>query len=1127
MFAQNPCMKFFRLYALTLLSYWFLPVSATAGASKKFPPGGRTYAAHSVLASGNWYKLAITRQGIYRIDVPLLNSMGINASSLKDVRLFGSGGQMLPEDNSSARPDDLPEVALLRTDDYLLFYATGPNSWAYQGSTYNHTLNLYSDTSYYFLTLNPGGKTIATDNSEPAATVNSNAFDYHDFYESDSLNFLASGKEWWGTLFTNLQTTRTVNFTLPSTPTSLKIATRVAARSLSSSRFSVLVNNFNIGNLDLQPVTGDIFEAFATTANGSFASPQVSSTTIPVSLNFTPGGSDGQGWMGWLELTARCPLQLPAQEPLFFRDMNTVGAGQTALYQISGTDNMMVWDITDALNPVQLKIHAVAGGQAFSRDCSTLHEYMATNSKGWLTPRYIGTVANQDLHALSGAGLLIITIPALVGQATQLAAYHNAHDGLTTQVVTVNDIYNEFGSGSPDPTAIRDFIKMCYDRGNLQNVLLFGDASYDYKQRVSGNTNLVPTWESGISTDPLNAFPSDDFYGFLGDGDDINNGGLQNLLKVPVGRLPVQNTSQANVVVNKIIQYTQPANFGGWQQHITFVADDGDDNLHLQDAESMSTISAQQWPAGVINKIYLDAYPKVSDASGSRYPAVNNAIAEDIFNGTLIWNYTGHGSYSRLAEEVIMEQSTVAAWNNGNRLPLFITATCDFAAFDNPSYTSLGEQVLLQENGGGIALMTTTRDVFAASNKVLNANFLDAQLTPGPDGRMPTLGQAAMTGKNMTYISSPDIANNRKFQLLGDPALTLAFPSYKVLTDSLQSDTLSAYGMYTLKGHIADASGQPQNDYTGTVLTTVYDKPALQYTRGNDGGSTPAPFYLQQNVLYKGQQSIQNGKFTCTFVVPADISYQLGAGMISYYASNGVTAAGGADQAVQVGGTSPDAGTDSEGPQIKAYLDNTSFRDGDLTGQNPVLLLHLYDEHGINTTGYGIGHDLVATLDHNADQYYILNNFFVADLDSYEQGTVTFPFYGLAEGKHTLSIRAWDTYNNSDTALLLFRVVNTSKPTIQDAACFPNPFRDQTSFTFLHNQEGQQLDVTVRIFTTDGKQIKIIQHTINASGSRYVGANWNGNNDAGSRMPPGIYIYSLMVKVNGKTTILGGKVVLL
>jgi hypothetical protein len=1114
MFVQIAGMKFFYLSCLLFLCCRIPPVSGKDGTGKP----------HSVLATGNWYKLAVTKQGIYKIDVPRLAAMGISTSSLSSagIRLFGSGGQMLPENNAISRPDDIPELGFIVEDggdgmfngsDYLLFYAPGPHSWLYQAGNYSHTANLYSDTAYYFLNISATtGKRVTQDNSESVATNTSNTFDYRSFYENDSINFLSSGKQWWGTVFSNVQPVRTIGFALPATPASLKISTRVAARGLNTSNFSVEINGSSIGKLSLSPISGNIFEAFASLASGSFPATG-NSTNVPVTLRYT---GDGQGWLDYITVQARCPLQLN-QEPLFFRDATSIG--QTTQFSLSNaTDQTTIWDITDPLQPIQVKTRLTGNTLSFTRNTTSLHEYVAFTNQGFGQPKFIGMVPNQDLHDISDVNMLIVTTPALMGAASRLAAWHNAHDGLTTRVVAVNDIYNEFASGSPDPTAIRDFVKMCYEKGDLKYLLLFGDASYDYKHGV----NMVPTWQSTISTDPINAYPSDDFFGFL--DNDINDNGTTNLLKIGIGRLPAQKASEGEILVDKIIHYYDAANFGRWQQHITFVADDEDDNLHLQDAEYMSDLAQQQWPAGRINKIYLDAYPKVADASGSRYPAVNTAIAEDIYNGTLIWNYTGHGSYSRLAEEVVVDESSLDTWKNGSKLPLFITATCDFAPFDNPAYTSLGEQILLKENGGGIALMTTTRAVFAASNKVLNANYLQALLSPD----MPTLGEAAMRSKNLTYSTYSDIPNNRKFQLLGDPALTLAFPKYHVVTDSINADTIKALGKYTVSGHLEDEQGTPQTTYKGTLYPTVYDAPALQYTRANDAGSEKTGFYQQQNILYRGAQTITAGKFSFTFVVPADINYQAGEpGSISYYGTDSTTAAGGVFSGFRVGGTDTTAAEDTQGPDIKAYLDNEYFRDGEITGENPVLLLHLYDEHGLNTTGYGIGHDMVATLDNNPDQYYILNDFFEAELDGYKAGTVNFPLYGLPAGTHTLSIKAWDTYNNSGTSILHFKVIKGSEMVVQEAGCFPNPFHGQTNFTFIHNQQNQDLDVTIRIYTITGQQIKTIHHTINVSGNRYLGANWNGTNDAGSVMPSGIYIYSIMVKASGKTQILGGKVILL
>lgn len=1133
-------MKLYRLLLLLLFCAW-LPAHAQ-----------RTYASHSVLAAGTWYKLAVTQPGIYKIPVSQLNSMGINTQSLSsnNIRIFGSGGQLLPENNSLPRADDLPELALevsdggdglLNGNDYVLFYAPGPHGWVYNpaGRTFTHQYNLYSDTAWYFLGIGGNGRRITTDNATPPApTVDVTAFDYRAFYEKDSVNLVSSGKQWWGPVFNNAPggtPTRSIDFTLPAATAQVQVRARAAARS-SGSRFDITVNQAAAGSLNLNPVSGNIFEAFATAAYGAF-NVNVNSAQLQVGLQYIAGNGD-QGWLDYVELQARCPLTLPAQGPLFFRDAVSVAAGATGRFTLNNAGaGTAIWELTNTNTPVAVPVQRSGSQLQFVREAGTLREYVAFDPAQMPQPAFAGTVPNQDLHGSAAADMLIITIPALKAAAERLAAYHTAHDQLQVQVALVPDIYNEFASGTPDPTAIRDFVKMFYDRagGNGKGpryLLLFGDASFDYRHRINANTNLVPTWESDASLDFINSYPSDDFFGFLDDADNITDVNTRNLLDIAIGRLPVQTEAQARQVVDKIMGYHNPANFGPWRNDLTFVADDGDDNLHLQDAEEVSGMAAQTWRQGIPDKIYLDAYPKVSSAGGSRYPAVNSEIQRQMSTGNLVWNYTGHGSYSRLAEEVVVDGSTIKTWNNTQHLPLIITATCDFAPFDNPAYNSLGEQLVLQPTGGAIALMTTTRAVFAYSNRIMNTNYLQMAFTPLANGHMPSLGEAAMLGKNLTYTNYSDVANNRKFQLLGDPALTLAFPRYHVVTDSINgqdvtqvTDTLKALGKYVVKGHLEDEQGQPLAGFNGQLDVAVYDKPVTLRTRGNDAGSEPADYTLQQQVLFRGQQSIQNGHFSFTFIVPKDIDYKPGAGKISYYAANEQADAGGYFDGYQVGGTAANAPVDTAGPQVQAFLDTELFRNGGITGPNPVLLVNLYDSSGINTSGYGIGHDMVAVLD-TASQYFVLNDFYTATLNNYRGGAIRFPFYNLAEGPHTLIIKGWDTYNNSTTVTLQFVVAGAGTLAVQEVGNYPNPFTTETRFFFTHNQQGQELDVTLQVFTVSGQLVKTKQQTINATGNRYDGMLWNGTADSGAKLPPGIYFYRLTVSTKLKTKISGGKLIL-
>lgn len=1078
----------------------------------------RTYAPRSVLADGSWYKLSVKEPGVYRIDVALLNTMGISTANLvsTQIRLFGNGGSMLPEDNALPRPDDLLQNALSVNDggdglfngnDYLLFYAPGPHSW----QNNQHTQHLYADSICYFLNIAPGGLRMITDNANPVPNTQINTFDFHTFYEKDLVNLLASGKSWLGEEFNNTISERNITIPLPASGlTEMNVRFRAAARTTGGSRFEI----GQLGNLSVTPVSGNIFDTYASTVDGTFSA----NGPANFSIKYT-GNASAKGWLDYIEVFGRSALTIPAEGSLHFRDARSIGGiGEFLISQANA--QTQVWDITDPIKPISIPTTLNGSTLRFTRDCATLKEYIAF-SNTTAKPTFIGPVPNQNLHGLGAANMLIITTASLRSEAERLAALHQA------TVVTVDLIYNEFSAGIADPTAIRDFVKMQYDRFGLKYLLLFGRASFDYKDRIPNNTNMVPTWQSAVSFHGINSYMSDDYFGFLDNADDIAGNPL---LDVAIGRLPVRNITDAKAVVDKILTYHENT-FGPWRNEMTFVADDEDDNLHLEDAEKVSSIIAQEQPQYNISKIYLDAFPQVSDAGGSRYPAANEAINNKMFNGTLVWNYTGHGSFTRLAEEAILEETSPNNWNNASRLPLMVTATCDFAPFDNPNFNSLGEQLLNRNNGGAIALMTTTRAVFAFSNLIMNSNYFRLAFQPGAGGKMLTLGEGAMVAKNETYANFGDIINNRKFQLLGDPALTLAFPKWRVYTDSINgqpvstTDTLKALGKYTLKGSVRDGSGIIRTGYNGVVAITVYDKPAGRSTRGNDPTSRAVVYEQQDRILYKGSQNVQNGLFSYTFVVPKDISQTAGTGKISYYTSNETEDGGGFYSRIAVNGTATQIPADNKGPEIKAWIDNEYFQNGGITSENPLLILHLQDENGINATGNGIGHDIVAILD-DSTRYYVMNDFYEATLGDFTTGKVRFPLAGLPPGKHTLTIRAWDTYNNSSTINISFTVVPKSALAVENVSNYPNPFRQQTRFVFSHNQQSADLDVVIRIFAATGQIVRTIRSTINGQTARYDGVPWNGTADSGVKVTPGIYFYQFAVRNrSGLEKVFGGKLI--
>jgi len=1113
----------------------------------------RSYKNSSVLASGNWYKIAVKEPGIYKVDMAMLNKLGISTSNLASasIRLYGNGGAMLPEACNGSITDDLAENAIEVVDggdgifngnDYFLFFAQGPDIWTKDSvnQRFKHQKNLYNSESYYFVSFGGTGKRIQAQINPPTSNVSVTSFSERWSHELDTVNLLNSSKDWYGEELSALPG-RTKSFTLPiinsnnSQPATIVLA--CIARSVrGTSRFNTTNNGTPVMQQDIASVGSTNLDLFARNAvQVANFSPANAST---LACTFTPGGSNAQGWLDWFEIFYRRNLSVTGNEQLLFRDWNSVAPANIALFTLQNAASTQVWDITRPASPIKMAASVNGSNLSFKDSASTLHEYICF-SNNFLAPLAVGKIANQDLHNSQPADLLIVCYPPLLQQAERIAVFHQQKDNLKTATVTTTALFNEFASGTPDPVAIRDFVKMYYDKAGTVSgqrpkyLLLLGDASYDYKNRIKNNSNFVPGYENNTSLDPLSTYTSDDFFGFLDDNEDINAVQLTNLLDIGIGRIPAQTPAEAKAYVDKLINYTDPKSLGAWRNQQTFIADDQDANLHLNDAEIISSAAAATSPLFVQNKIYLDAFTQNSSPWGSRYPAANQVINQQVQNGTLIWNYNGHGSSGRLAEEVMLDKEIADQWTNTYRLPLFITATCDFAPYDNPAVASLGENILLRENTGAIALMTTTRLVFAFSNRIMNRNYLQSALQPGANGNYPSLGDAVRLAKNMTYQTQLDIVNNRKFTLLGDPALTIAFPKYRVQTTTINGkpvqaipDTLKALEKYNIGGAITDAQGNAVNNFNGTLSVTVSDKPQTATTLANDADSYQQAFQVPGATLFKGSAKVVNGKFNFSFIVPKDIHYSAGNGRINYYAENGLTDGNGNFNGFLVGG-SQGVSSDNAGPVIKAYINDETFVNGNAVPFNPELLLQLSDSSGINIAGTGIGHDITAVADGDISKIYVLNQFFESATDSYQQGTVKFQLPDLEEGVHTLVIKAWDVNNNSSEVTIRFRVLKKEGIIVSRVANYPNPFASHTRFWFEHNRPNAYLNTEIRILTVTGKAVKSIKSTINTSGNRSSDIDWDGRGDNGEMLAPGLYIYQVLVTsaADGQTAVKTGKLV--
>lgn len=1149
-------------YTFTLESYPTVP-KVTPNHTSIFSgyAARTTLSGNSVLSTGQWYKFSIPSDGIYKLDYTFLQNIGINPDNIDpaSIQLFGNPGGMLPQANSSARPDDLIENPILFVGDndnivepgeYILFYAQGAHEWVYTSATdrYDYVKNLYDEQNFYFLTFNQtSGKRIVEETSVGSPTQSYNDYIFRSAIENDLTNFIYSGRDWYGEIFNQFNLQRSVTFTIPHPKPggNTLLTTKILSRTSSTTTMQYVWNGSVIGTQTLPVMPSFVYHPEGTlgVANYTLSNSLLFPTGNTLTLNFNRGSNNlAVAHIDALQIQSEAQLRFNGSQ-LSFRVPASRNEGLVE-YVIDNTQgNEWVWNVTDPGN-IRAKTYSYAASVLTFQDETggNIQEYVVGRGSNFPYPVFIGNVPNQNLHSIQSPNipdLVIITHPAFLIQAQQLAQHRSIKSGLDVTVVTPEMIYNEFSSGRQDVSALRDFLKMLYDRStatdSLKYVLLFGDASYDYKDRITANTNWVPTYQSYESLKPLESYSSDDYFALL---DDSDGGWSENPVSIEftdigVGRLPVRSPGEASILVQKIIHYeTSTTILGDWKNMATFIADDGDGNLHLNDAESVSTLSSVFNPILNVNKIYIDAYPQESTPAGETARMVEDAVNRSINEGSLITNYSGHGGVLNLAQEGIVTPNSIANWTNYNHLTFLITATCDFGRFDDPSRFSGAEQSLLSERGGSCGVYTSTRTVFQFSNIVLNESIFRHIYSIDSEGQRIPLGESFKRVKNSSNIG----IYNRNYTLLADPSMVLAFPPENIVLTKINNkpiaafnDTMKALSRMTLDGEVRNVQGQLLANYTGELSITIFDKPNIITTLGNPG-SVITNFELQNSYIFIGKATVTNGAFKVTFVVPKDISYTFANGKISLYAQPGasIVDAAGNDNTVVVGGSNPNAPPDNIPPKVRLYINDPSFVNGGISNTIPVFLADVSDDNGINVSSSGVGHEITLQMSGSTD-VIVLNRYYTSNVNDFTSGKIRYPLGQLAPGNYTIRFKVWDTYNNSSEETLDFTVVNPEKLTLSQVLNYPNPFSTQTDFHFDHNKSGDNLQVQVQIFTVAGTLIKTLEETFYNAPGHINGLNWNGLDDFGDKIGRGVYVYRIKVRsmTDGSTAQVFQKLVLL
>ena len=1081
------------------------------------------YASESVLNSGKWVKIQVAEDGIYKLTAADLKKMGF--SNLDKVAVYGYGGWPLDEDFSTTYIDDVPEVAVWRGADYLLFYGKGPRKWEYSSSdkSFIHTNNPYSNYGYYFVTeKETTGRTMEKAASAAGATLQVTTFDDYVLHEEELVSVNSSGRELYGESFTSTLS-RDFTISVPGiTNDEGKATLSFISRGNGTITMNVDGNALISGSVsvpsDEYEVARELYRERAWMADKG--------ETVKVNIGYSTTGHKNVH-LNYFRLQMKRQLKV-YDNYTFFRSLSA--RGNASRFVIQGADaSTLVFDVTDGVNPQQMETSLNGTELSFSIPASaSLREFVVVKPSQIKAPVTVGEVANQNLHALPQQDMIIIAQPNFTTQAERLAEAHRTKDNLTVRVVTPESIYNEFSSGTPDATAYRRFMKMFYDRKTSEAdapkyLLLFGDGSFDNRKLTSAwksvdMSNMLLTYQTENSLSSQ-SYVIDDYFGFLDDAD--NKKSLQNKkLCLGIGRFPIRTVEQATQMVDKVIYYIENKNTGSWKNNLCFMADDGSNTdgfmtEHMEFADQLAGYVESEHPEFLVNKLYYDAYKK--DMTAGTYPDVRSGLQKLLKDGLLLFNYTGHGGTTALSDEKVLTQTDINQFTY-THLPVWVTATCDFTRFDDLN-TSAGEDVFLNKSSGGIALFTTVRVAYSRPNFPINDNVI-RNLFERNNGRRRTLGEVMQATKN-TLSSVYKLG----FCLIGDPAVKMAYPEFgmKVTTvngQSVDGNSISfkALEKITVEGEVLDVSGQLVTDFTGIVNPTVKDsKVTVTCLKNSNKDDSPAfTFTDYPNTIFIGNDSVRNGKFSFTFTVPKDISYSNLQGKMNLYAvdtESGNEAQGNFDNFI-VGGTSDTAETDTIGPEIRAlYLNDTTFVDGGQVNTTPYFVAELWDKSGVNITGSSVGHDMMLVIDESTVLSYNLNSYY--ELLPGEDGTgiVKFPIPALEPGKHTAEFWVWDILNNSTVRTFTFEVVEGLKPFLFDVIATPGIAREQVTFHLMHNRPESRMRVGIMVYDLAGRQLWKHEESGTSGLFENYTVSWDLTS-GGVRMRPGVYIYRAAISTD-------------
>lgn len=1088
---------------------------------------------HSLLSNGEWWCAQILSDGVYRLSGSDLS--GITGSNINDIVVCGSKGGPIATTNGQPRPADMEEMAvemhdidgdgIFDSEDFILFYAMGPDRWDYFSSDnkFHHTRHPYSSANHVFVSSIAGTHrriaTAAETTPSGNTTTTAHSLSFHDV---DRVNTHRSGQIWVGEKFSSNNSEQTITVPLMSSRAG-EAYLRYALAAVSSSQCSFRISadgqsqNHYLGGT--QP-----YNLYSRTL------PAASSSSIDVTIKFIPGENTAIGYLDYIEVDAEVTLRATSGVAAY----STYPSGGNSTYIVAnGSSSTIVWDVTDYNNVQQLPTTSNGNTLSFNANTDVARNFVIFSANNASTPYSVKKISNQDIHGATLPDMVIVCHPSLKNAADNLANIHSIHDQMEVLVVTQDEVFNEFSSGQKDPSAIREMLRHFRQRANdeggrtVSHLLLFGKGTYDNKDLLNNGLPTVVTYESVTSFDEEGtSMCSDDIFAYLEDGEDIAAG---TTMDVAVGRLPAKNIDEANHLVDKIEKYITKSDLlrndirGDWRNCVALLSDDADpscqgDTSFTCSSEFVARNITAKYPHINLDKIYADSYLQQSGADGSYYPDVNNALKKRMAYGCLLLNYIGHGSAQYIGTERFMMKSDISSYQNSDRLPYFVTSTCTFGRHDDPAETCGGEEFVLAD-GGGIACLAATRPISHMQN--VNNDMIMLALDPEN-----TIGESVRKAKNRRLTT-------QSLNLLGDPAIRLSFPTNRAVitkinddvVDSLHYDTALVLSTVTVEGEIRNSDDELISDFDGDIYPEVYDRAKEALTLANDNEGCEVPYLQQNSLIYRGHVTVEGGRFSFRFTVPRDVPYRFDFSRISLYAKSPSEDACGSHTRLLLGGYDNTVDIHEVRPDIRLYLNDTNFRNGGITDANPTLLVMLFDSVGINAVGSGLGHDMTAVLDDNTNNTIILNDLYETDITDEHRGYLSYKLTNLSKGHHTISVRAWNIFNFSSRRELSFFVRGEDSTIVQFMA-YPNPSTSHVRITMEHNITGIINSASLYIYDMQGRLVRTFTPSLSTDGYVVGPVEWNLTSATGTRVSPGIYIARFELKTtDGETIREQGKVV--